>query len=344
MNVRHQLAFSAILLAGIFSHTPATASEANGDETASLPRGEIIRIETDQPAPYAQLAVLASRSMHILDLARQVEDGTLSNETLQSVTIAPAEESWEVLLPETPREKYGVLVWVSPTARSNLQESWREILDKHGLIAISALQSGNNLPSLERRMPLALTGLYWATRHYPVDANRIYVGGFSGGSKIAQRLIFAFPDIFRGAILNAGYLEPGEEEVALPDTVLYRQLAQRPFTFVTGRRDRRVIPSMRDALGAFEKYCLREPLLLQLPQKAHQVIEADELADALAHMDSKSGNAGDSDACVNQLVAEAQAAASSASPGNAEELRELDVRFGGLIRSEILELREAGAN
>lgn len=308
---------------------------------ADLPRGEVTRVTTDSAAPYARLAVLASRSMHVLDLAQQVEDGILSEKDLMAVTITPADEAWEVLIPQTSRKNYGVLVWVSPTAGSSLLESWHEVLDRHGIIAISALDSGNYLPSLERRMPLALTGLHWASTRFPVDAERVYVGGFSGGSKIAQRLIFAYPDVFRGAILNAGFLEPGRPEVALPDELLYRHLIQRPFAFVTGRRDRLAIPPMRNALEAFEKYCLRPPLLVQRPQKTHQLVQADELAEALAHLeDPGTRQAKNGNACLDALVAEARQAIADLDAENADALKELDVRFGALVRSELLEHRK----
>lgn len=48
-----------------------------------------------------------------------------------------------------------------------------------------------------------------------VDANRIYVGGFSSGAIFANRLAQCFPDIFKGALIHSGApfsLRKGAEE------------------------------------------------------------------------------------------------------------------------------------
>ena len=51
---------------------------------------------------------------------------------------------------------------------------------------------------LERRLPLALLGYWNARSRYPIDPDRVYVGGLSGGSRVAQIAALAYPDVFRG--------------------------------------------------------------------------------------------------------------------------------------------------
>ena len=53
-------------------------------------------------------------------------------------------------------------------------------------------------------MPLALLAYENIRRSHTLDANRVYVGGMSGGSRVALRVALAYPDVFRGALLNAG--------------------------------------------------------------------------------------------------------------------------------------------
>jgi poly(3-hydroxybutyrate) depolymerase len=51
---------------------------------------------------------------------------------------------------------------------------------------------------------LALIAAQNAMAQYSVDPQQVYIGGFSGGSRVALRLALGYPDVFHGALLNAG--------------------------------------------------------------------------------------------------------------------------------------------
>ena len=72
------------------------------------------------------------------------------------------------------------------------------------MLVVSAAHSGNDEATFARREPLALLAAHNIRKQYPVDSDRIYIAGFSGGSRIALRLALGYPDVFRGVILNAG--------------------------------------------------------------------------------------------------------------------------------------------
>jgi pimeloyl-ACP methyl ester carboxylesterase len=80
---------------------------------------------------------------------------------------------------------------------------------------------------LGRRVPLALHGYGYATRHYQVDPARVYVAGFSGGGRTAQLVAFAWPDIFRGVLMFAGSDPFGDGAVAPPPRELMKLVQTR---------------------------------------------------------------------------------------------------------------------
>ncbi len=47
-------------------------------------------------------------------------------------------------------------------------------------------------------------------RHYPIDPERLYFGGFSQGAAMAGALALLYPDRIAGAIMVSGFLPPGE--------------------------------------------------------------------------------------------------------------------------------------
>jgi len=85
-----------------------------------------------------------------------------------------------------------------------LPQEWVSVLDRYGVIFVSAARSGNDESVSGRREPLALLAAHNIMKEHPVDPEHIYVAGFSGGSRIALRLALGYPDLFHGAILNAG--------------------------------------------------------------------------------------------------------------------------------------------
>lgn len=120
-------------------------------------------------------------------------------------TIELAKERYDLLVPaRRPPNGYGLLVFVAPGPRWSLPRGWKAALDARGIVLVTAHGSGNDQPVYDRRIPLALHAVSGVRARMPVDRERIYVGGFSGGGRVAQRLATAFPDVFRGALLLAG--------------------------------------------------------------------------------------------------------------------------------------------
>lgn len=98
---------------------------------------------------------------------------------------------------------WGLLVWISPGPQGNCGVDWPAVLKKHRLIHVGPHNSGNDR-FVWYRMALALDAVQWATDHYDIDPERIFVFGHSGGGRVASTLGFHWPDVFRGGLYCCG--------------------------------------------------------------------------------------------------------------------------------------------
>lgn len=114
-------------------------------------------------------------------------------------------EVFEIRIPEalSTNESSGLLVWISPNDSPSIPGEWDEELQKHRLLFVSAHRSGNSRHPVDR-FRLALDAVCNMCRRYKVDRQRIYIGGFSGGARIASMLGVGFADIFTGTLCFCG--------------------------------------------------------------------------------------------------------------------------------------------
>ena len=116
-----------------------------------------------------------------------------------------ADERFTMTVPSsyTTNAGWGLLVWVSPGSSAWLPEDWKPELAKSRLLLVSANNSGNDR-DVRERLRLALDATFNAFRRYPVDRKRIYVGGMSGGARVASELGVACADLFTGTLCVCG--------------------------------------------------------------------------------------------------------------------------------------------
>jgi poly(3-hydroxybutyrate) depolymerase len=75
-------------------------------------------------------------------------------------------------------------VFVPPWHDARLPVGWTAVLDRYHVIFVSAARSGNEETVLGRREPLALLAEHNVLARYPVDPQRVYLAGFSGGALV----------------------------------------------------------------------------------------------------------------------------------------------------------------
>jgi pimeloyl-ACP methyl ester carboxylesterase len=268
---------------------------------------------------------------------------------LRDQSIDLTQEKFTVFVPpHSPAQGYGLLVFVPPWENAMLPRGWAEILDRHGMIFVSAANSGNEANVLDRREPLALLGAHNIMQRFRVDPERIYIGGFSGGSRVALRLALGFPDVFRGAFLNAGSDPIGDAQTPLPPPELFSRFQEKMrIVYISGQNDtvnvEKDAASARSMLGwcAFDSYLERSPWV------GHEVATASALDRALGMLDKHATqNQARLDTCrlnINQELAKqldrANHLLAAGNLGGARTLlTEIDTRYGGVAAPRSVDL------
>ncbi len=111
-------------------------------------------------------------------------------------------ESFELYVP-APREFSGEaigLVWVSAGKSGAPPANWASVLDRYDVHWIGANAAGNQR-SPPDRINLALDAAQHLRGLLGHTRARVFVGGFSGGARIASEAALLYPDIFSGALL-----------------------------------------------------------------------------------------------------------------------------------------------
>jgi len=145
-----------------------------------------------------------------------------------------------------PENPPGLIVWCSPTDPWAVPEQLHSALDEHNLIAIGALDAGNERPVLDR-VQLALDATATALSTWPIDARRVYVVGMSGGAKIAVMLWAGWPELYSGAVPIVGMASYRSEPapngglypplISKPAPAAFRQLTEHRLAPMTGPPD-----------------------------------------------------------------------------------------------------------
>ena len=273
-----------------------------------------------------------------------------SGKRLVEQPIDLAHEQFALYVPaRPPPHGYALLVFVMPWQEARLPRGWSAALDQYGVIFISAARSGNDEDVLGRRVPLALLAAHNIMQRYPIDPERVYIGGFSGGARTALRLALAYPDLFRGALLNASSDPIGTELFPLPSAQLFSRFQESTrLVYVTGERDEVNVALASSSLQSMRKWCVYDLESQTTAGAGHEMPDHAALSRALRALGSHvSRDAGKLAACRaavqkdldDQLAQVAGLIAGGQSAAAQKLLTEVDRRFGGLAAPRTLELQ-----
>lgn len=190
-------------------------------------------------SPFSRNEELMRRMLPRAEAAALAEGLAKQGKRLAGQPIDPTQERFVLHIPPAePADGYALLVFVPPWQQAKIPRGWEEVLDRLGVIYVSAARSGNEEITLARREPLALIAAANVMAGYKVDPAKIFIGGFSGGSRVAERLAVGYPDLFRGALLDAGSDRIGDDDLPLPPDDLARRFREDSrLVFVTGEND-----------------------------------------------------------------------------------------------------------
>jgi pimeloyl-ACP methyl ester carboxylesterase len=270
---------------------------------------------------------------------------------LRPQAIDLAQERFSVYVPaQRPSRGYALLVFIPPWEDARLPPGWAPALDQNGVIFVSAAKSGNEENVFDRRIPLALLGAYNIMQRYPVDPERVYIGGFSGGSRVAMRTALAYPDLFHGALLNAGSDPIGGAEALLPPDDLFAQFqSSTRLVYVTGSDDSGNIQRDMVSHNSMTAWCVFGTRVETMLKVSHDAATQYALRRALSALDQRPPvDAEKLSACrariAKELAADLQRVTDLIERDNRQDARrsltKLDIRYGGLAASESIQLEQ----
>lgn len=228
-NAKNRLLFLAVVCICIYA--------SNGSIAATSPSRNVA---LDGLSPLASASELTARLLTPIAQDRIARFRQKVGFSLKDQTIEVGEEPFELFVPEPDSDgKYGLMVFVWPADDIQVPGDWWKVFRDRHMIYIASRRSGNTENIFDRRVPLALHGYEYVRNKYNVDPERVYIGGFSGGSRTAQRVAMAYPDVFHGVFLAGGSdTLGGDSGFTLPSEALSRMLQERTrFVFSTGSDD-----------------------------------------------------------------------------------------------------------
>lgn len=270
---------------------------------------------------------------------------------LAAEPFAPGDFSVDLYVPKRqPEAGYGLLVFVPPMDEFAIPSDWKRVLEQRGLLLVMPRGAGNDADVFGRRIPAVLHAEAYAASAYRLDPARRYVGGFSGGARLAQRVALAWPDVFQGSLQFAGSVVVGESLMPPPERELFDQArSQGRFVLVSGGQD---LPNRRnDALARerFDALCFAGVHGFGPARLDHWVPDARGFAKALDRLESPVQATPQNEACRRDLDAAVAGALEEVrarlDAGDVIAARDalvaLDDRYGGLAAPRSLDLARA---
>jgi pimeloyl-ACP methyl ester carboxylesterase len=301
-------------------------------------------------SPLSRIAEIARRMLTPLTQLRGSSMLAASGQRLNDQAVDLSKEKFDIYLPagDPPKNGYGLLVFVAPWETSTRPNFWRPGLDKHRLIFVSANASGNETKVYDRRMPLALLAYENVRAAYPVDPSRVYIGGLSGGSRVAEMTALGYPDVFRAALLNAGS-DPigGTQGIHLPPADLFARFQRIHLVYVTGEQDDLNLHDDTVSRDSMRDLCVFDVVVRNAPRLGHEPLDGASFGKALDDLERRGTiDEGKLAACNERLSREIAARLASVREamqrGDRETARSrlsaIDTEYGGLAAGGIAEL------
>lgn len=240
-----------------------------------------------QYSPLSGSAELGRRLVSPLNARRLQQQAAATGTAIREQPIDLAQERFALYVPaQEPPDGYALMVFVPPWNEAKVPPEWVPTLQKQGVILVTAANIGNDANVLDRREPVALLAAYNTMSHYRVDPRRVYVGGFSGGSRVALRLALGYPDLFRGVLLDAGSDVIGAQIPLPPKDLLYQFQSSTRVVYLTGQRDAFHQDTDRESRRSLQTWCLTDIDTQTMPWTGHELADAASLSRALTSLDT----------------------------------------------------------
>jgi predicted esterase len=328
------------------------AGHAGAPDAAEAPTGLQPQVTFSEYFPRASGQEIIRRLLTPITAAQFERTLAQSGQTLRAQAIDLSAERFALYVPaQAPPQGYALLVFVPPWEEAGVPGGWSAGLERYHTIFVSAPRSGNDADVLERRVPLALLAAENLMRRYPIDPQHVYVGGFSGGARIALRLALAYPELFRGALLNAGSdaIDAGPPAPPVAERLEQFQEGTRVI-YLTGEYDKAILDMDADSRVSMRHWCVFDVEAQVTPKAGHAIADGPAFAAALrlllTHSPPEAGRLAACRAALAKKPAAAlQEVESLTAAGKREQaqklLLETDRHYGGMAAPRSLELESA---
>ena len=327
--------------------TGLLAAAAYASDSAPTVQHDVVFTEY---SPLSGSLELARRMLSPLTFAQLEREAKRKHVKLRDQPVDLANEKFALFVPaQAPPEGYALLVFIAPWQAAAVPRKWISALDRHGMILVTAANSGNTENVLERRIPLALLAAHNVMQRYPVDKARLYIGGMSGGSRVALRIALAFPDVFHALLLHSGSDRIGTAEAPLPSAGLFKQFQEMRLVYLTGENDRVNLDTDVGSRASLQYWCAYDIDVEPFPFAGHELAGArdfdlaltalgnhvppkpDRLASCRAHREKEIGE---------QLQEVEDLLGRGKSRDARTLLQQIDIRFAGLAAPRSVELAQ----
>ena len=237
-----------------------------------------------EKSPLGTLAVMAER--HLIS----------SPEPSPNTDYSLEEKSFELAIPSgyDPSMPAPLFVWISATDGGGPPDAIKRALEKRGWLYAGANGSGNDFyPSV--RGGLALDAVHNMCRQYNVNSNLVFIGGISGGGRMASELALTYADVFKGGgfyVIGCncfdpipapgGRIYPGFWPKKAPD--LFAEAKRHWFVFLTGSKDF----NQPGTIGTYEAYKgsgFEHCFYNETPELAHAMPPTEDIEKGFAFLD-----------------------------------------------------------
>jgi len=316
---------------------------------AAPPENQSETVTFNDYTPLANNLEMARRLLPPLTAARIPEQLAAMGKALADQPIDLEKEQFRIYVPRAaPAAGYGVLVFIPPWDDDHIPPGWTDILESKGVIFVSGGNTGNAASPLGRRDPLALLAAYNVMRRYKVDPHRVYISGFSGGSRVALRLAVGYPDLFSGALLDAGADRLGQPDFPLPPRDLFDRFRMASkVEYFAGTLDELHQQQHDASVASLRHWCVVNFTARSKMGLGHDIAPPSALATALSDLDEarRAPTVKDAD-CWTRVIGDADDELKRAEDALARSdfkaakaiLDDVDKRFGGLASPRIIEL------
>jgi hypothetical protein len=142
-------------------------------------------------------------------------------------------QRYQLYIPQnySKTRSWPLIVFVSPSKEPVGWDRFEHTCVREGIFFCSPHRAGNTVPGgLRSRIILDVTDD--VRRRFRIDPDQTYIGGFSGGGRLACTVGFAMPEIFSGIIPVCGTNPPGGLAY-----LRHRLVDRVSVAFVTGEQD-----------------------------------------------------------------------------------------------------------